>query len=84
MTLVHAGEHLSGLDVHCLLEWFAAGHGDAAALTEQIKALGYRGSDKTVRRYLHPVQASMTAPPPVPIPRSVRQVTGWLTADRTP
>jgi transposase len=32
-----------------------------------------------VRRYLHPFQASMTAPPPVPIPPSVRQVTGWLT-----
>ncbi len=62
-----------------LHERFNAGHTDAAALTEQIKARGYRGSDKTVRRYLQPFRASLTAPPPVPAAPSVRQVTGWLT-----
>ena len=62
-----------------LHERFNAGHTDAAALTEQIKALGYRGSDKTVRRYLQPFRETRTAPPAVPIPPTLRQVTGWLT-----
>lgn len=48
-----------------LHERFNAGHTDAAALTEQIKALGYRGSDKTVRRYLQPFRETRTAPPAV-------------------
>ena len=62
-----------------LHERFNTGHTDAAALTEQIKAFGYRGSDQTVRRYLHPFRTGLTAPPPTPIAPSVRQVTGWLT-----
>jgi len=48
-----------------LHERFNAGHTDAAALTEQIKALGYRGSDKTVRRCLQPFRETRTAPPAV-------------------
>ena len=62
-----------------LHERFNAGHTDAAALTEQITALGYRGSAKTVRRYLQPFRAGLTAPPPLPVAPSVRQVTSWLT-----
>ena len=62
-----------------LHERFNAGHTDAAALTLEITALGYRGSDKTVRRYLQPYRASLTAPAPVPLAPSVRKVTGWLT-----
>ena len=49
-------------------------------MTQEITQLGYRGSDKTVRRYLHPLRASgLPAPPPIPTPPTVRQVTGWLT-----
>jgi transposase len=62
-----------------LHERFNAGHTDAAALTDEIKALGYRGSDKTVRRYLQPFRETRTAPPAVPIPPTIRQVTGSLT-----
>ena len=62
-----------------LHERFNAGHTDAAALTAEITALGYRGSDKTVRRYLQLFRVAMTAPPAVPLAPSVRQVTGWLT-----
>jgi transposase len=62
-----------------LHERFNAGHTDAAALTDQIKALGYRGSDKTVRRYLQPFRETRTAPPAAPTPPTIRQVTGWLT-----
>lgn len=53
---------------------------NAETLTQEIVALGYRGSDKTVRRYLHPLRAAgAPAPSPVPLPPTVRQVTGWLT-----
>ena len=62
-----------------LHERFNAGHTDAAALATQIAAMGYRGSDKTVRRYLEPFRASQVAPRTTQVPPSVRQVTGWLT-----
>lgn len=62
-----------------LHERFNAGCTDAARLTREITELGYRGSDKTVRRYLRPFRATLTAPPPVPVPPTVRRVTGWLT-----
>jgi transposase len=58
---------------------FNAGCTDAAKLTSEIAAQGYRGSDQTVRRYLRPFRATLTAPPPKPVPPSIRQVTGWLT-----
>lgn len=61
-----------------LHERFTAGHTDAAALTTELHQLGYRGSERTVRRYLQPFRADLTAPP-VPVAPSVRQVTGWLT-----
>jgi transposase len=62
-----------------LHERFNHGCTDAARLTEEIKAMGYRGSDKTVRRYLHPFRATLTAPAATPAPPTVRKVTGWLT-----
>jgi len=76
-----AGSRASLLDPFkpYLHERFNAGHTDAAALTDEIKALGYRGSAKTVRRYLQPFRETRTAPPAVPIPPTMRQVTGWLT-----
>jgi transposase len=81
LLLVRAHSRASLLDAFkpYLHERFNAGHIDAAALTAEIKAMGYRGSDKTVRRYLHPFRAALVAPPPVLTPPSVRQVTGWLT-----
>jgi transposase len=62
-----------------LHERFNAGCTDAARLTEEITAMGYRGSDKTVRRYLQPFRATLVAPPPKPAPSTVRAVTSWLT-----
>ncbi|WP_370185562.1 hypothetical protein [Rhodococcus wratislaviensis] len=52
---------------------------DAAVLTCEITELGYRGSTKTVRRFLQPLRAAHTAPPSRPAAPSVRRVTGWLT-----
>jgi len=79
--LVTARSRASLLDAFkpYLHERFNTGHTDAAALTTQITALGYQGSGKTVRRYLQPFRASLTAPAPVPVAPSIRQVTGWLT-----
>jgi len=62
-----------------LHERFNAGHTDAAVLTTEVTAMGYRGSDKTVRRYLQPFRVTQVAPRTAPVPPSVRQVTGWLT-----
>lgn len=49
-----------------------AGHTDAAALTKEIRKFGYRGGDKTVRCWLHPIRASRSAPPPNPLPAGQR------------
>lgn len=51
---------------------------DAAALTKEITALGYRGSDQTVRRYLHPLRDGRPTPPARPTAPTVREVTGWI------
>lgn len=58
---------------------FHAGCTDAARLTREIMKLGYRGSDKTVRRYLQPLRDADTALTLPPIAPTIRQVTGWLT-----
>jgi transposase len=51
---------------------------DAAALTKEITALGYRGSEQTVRRYLHPLRDGRPTPPARPAAPTVREVTGWI------
>ena len=79
--LVNAGPRGSLLDPYkpYLHERFNAGQTDAAALAAAITERGYRGSVKTVRRYLHPFRAAAVAPPPAPVPPTVRAVTGWMT-----
>ena len=59
----------------------ADGISDAAALTAEIRTTGYRGSVQTVRRYLHPLRTTPTAPPPVPDPPKVRHLSGWIMTD---
>jgi transposase len=56
-----------------------AGCTDAVKLAEELRERGYRGSSRTVRRYLEPFRvagapAAHAASPPKP-----RQVTGWMT-----
>jgi transposase len=51
---------------------------DAARLHEEIRARGYRGSRRSVRRCLQPLRASGRPAPPVPDGPSVRQATGWI------
>jgi transposase len=57
---------------------WAEGCTDAAALTTEITALGYRGSRQTVRRHLHPLRDGRPAPPARPVAPTVREVTGWI------
>jgi transposase len=61
-----------------LLQRWAQGVTDAAALSREITALGYRGSEQTVRRYLHPLRDGRPAPPPRPASPTVREVSGWM------
>lgn len=51
---------------------------DDAALTAEITSLGYRGSQQTVRRYLHPLRDGRPIPPARPAAPTVREVTGWI------
>ncbi|GAA4472133.1 hypothetical protein GCM10023094_03930 [Rhodococcus olei] len=62
-----------------LRERFAAGCTDGARLTREITERGYRGSDKTVRRFLQPLRDALRMHPTQPTAPRVRQVTGWLT-----
>ena len=57
---------------------FNAGYTDAAALTMEIRQRGYRGSERTVYRYIQPFRASRTAPAPAPAPPKIKRVTGWI------
>jgi transposase len=68
---------LDPFKAHLHARW-NAGVTDAARLTEEISELGYTGSDKTVRRYLHRFRDGRPAPPPGPVPATVREVTRWI------
>ena len=57
---------------------FNDGHTDAAALCQQIRAQGYRGSPQSVCRYLQPFRATGTAPPATPAAPKIREVVRWL------
>lgn len=48
---------------HLHRRW-AEGCTDATALAREITTLGYRGSIRSVRTYLHPLRAGRPVPPP--------------------
>jgi transposase len=54
---------------------------DASILYAEIRNLGYTGSDKTVRRYVRPFRATITAPPLAPAPPKTRHVARWIMTD---
>lgn len=56
-----------------------AGCTDAARLTEELRTQGYRGTDRTVRRYLEPLREAGSPAAHAPSPPKPRQVTSWLT-----
>ena len=51
---------------------------DAAILHAELRELGYRGSQRTVRRHLQPHRATGLPAPTGPATPTVRQVTGWI------
>jgi transposase len=47
-------------------------------LFAEIREQGFRGSIKTVRRYIQPFRAAKTAPPDTPAAPKPRHVTSWI------
>jgi transposase len=60
---------------------FNEGCTDTAILTAEIRKLGYRGSERTVYRYVLPFRPSRKAPDPAPVAPKIRHVTGWIMRD---
>ncbi|WP_285705222.1 ISL3 family transposase [Microtetraspora sp. NBRC 16547] len=52
---------------------------DAAVLFTEITARGYRGSARSVRRYVQPLRAALGMSALPPPPPTVRQMTQWIT-----
>jgi transposase len=61
---------------HLHRRWNEGCH-DTAMLHAEITALGYRGSLRTVYRYLQPLRTG-TAPAPLTMPPKIGEVTSWL------
>jgi transposase len=53
---------------------------DATLLHGEITSQGYRGSARSVRRYLQPLRVGLTRPQLPPPPPKVREVTKWITS----
>ncbi|MEU2032613.1 ISL3 family transposase [Nocardia amamiensis] len=67
-----------------LLERWNAGCTDIAVLTAELQQLGYRGSQRTVYRYLQPYRDGRKTSRPAPIPPKapkIRTVTAWIMRD---
>src|SRR5262249_59351912 len=60
---------------HLHRRW-AEGCHDAAVLHAEISQLGYRGSLRTIYRYLQPLRTGIALAPPAMV--KVSEVTGWL------
>jgi transposase len=50
----------------------------ASVLHAELQARGWRGSARTVRRYVRPFRQQAAAPPPAPAVPKARQITRWL------
>jgi transposase len=68
---------LDGFEPYLHRRW-NEGCTDAAHLFAEIRDAGYRGSALTVRRYLHPFRATLTAPDQPPTQLKVRDVVNWI------
>lgn len=51
---------------------------NAAALLDEIRAMGYRGSPGAIRQYLRPWRSTTPPTPPPEVPPTVRKATGWI------
>jgi len=71
---------LDGFEPHLHRRW-NEGCTDAVRLFAEIREAGYRGGVLTVRRYLQPFRATLTAPERPPTQLKVRDVVGWIMRD---
>lgn len=60
---------------------FADGLCNATALHREIQLLGWRGSLRTVERYVAQLRERTDPPPTAPTPPKPRKVTGWIMSD---
>ncbi|MFE3455877.1 ISL3 family transposase [Nonomuraea sp. NPDC059194] len=54
---------------------------NAALLCRELREQGYRGSVRTIRRYVAPLREGLLTPDLPPKPPSVRDVRRWITSD---
>lgn len=57
---------------------------DGEALSREIAEQGFRGSVKTVRRFLQPFRAGLPMPASISGTVKPRQATGWIVTDPDP
>jgi transposase len=69
---------LDDYQAHLHRRW-SQGVTNATLLHQEITALGYCGSAKSVRRYLQPLRAGQPTPAPRTPTPTIRQVTEWIT-----
>jgi transposase len=81
--LVNAGRRDSIIDMYrpYLHRRWNEGCTDDAALCQEIRKLGFVGSDPTVRRYLRPFRATITAPTIAAVPAKALHVARWITTN---
>ncbi|MEV7006652.1 transposase [Streptosporangium sp. NPDC051022] len=63
-----------------LLDRWNQGVHDGSVLHTEITELGYRGSSRSVRRYLQPLRAGLSRPQLPPPPPKVREMAKWITS----
>ncbi len=85
-VIAAATSRISLLDEHIphLLQRWNAGCTDVAVLTAELRQFGYRGSQRTVYRYLQPFRDGRETSRPVAIPSKapkIRTVTAWIMRD---
>jgi transposase len=76
-----AGPRRSGLlEAHTsyLQQRCADGVTGTGQLLDEIRGRGYRGGERTLRRYLIAIRGTPTTPPPAPPPPSSRTITSWI------
>ncbi len=60
---------------------FSEGCHNASALHREIGALGWRGGERTVNRYIAQLRERNGPPPSTPTPPKPRKVAAWITSD---
>jgi hypothetical protein len=73
--------HFQGFIPHLRKRVLEDGCGNATLLYRELREQGYRGSVRTIRRYVTPLRAGLAAPGLPPRPPSAHEVRRWITGD---